>query len=515
MAIPTVNVTGTIYDPVGQPVVGAKVKIKMSGIDLYQSQYIYPTEQIYTTDAGGAFSAALFPNAIGEMNTVYTVKAMDAAEEKTYLNTTMVVPNNNVTLDDVAGTGPVEVSKAFVGAAKAIPFIDQTERFVSFLKNFNTSIRNYIFPDTSGTVLVVAASFVLGASVGFMSMQPDGIVTRTITGTANQVIVANGDGVAGNPVLSLPQDIHSGALPTFAGLTLSTGNLTVSAGTIGLSTDVLLVRDAANFLAQRNGTSAQEFHIYNTFTDASNYERGLLGWSGNVFRVRTEHDAPGVARELALGVGGNDLWTITTVNNFVANIDNTYDIGAAGATRPRTGYFGTSVVTPLVDSGSANGLSLKVNSGETVATFERNGVTANNFRFLSGAAGTELQVVASGTDTDIAFHFKSKGAGSHIFYTGAGAAAQFQILHTASANVFITVAGSNGANATIDVSSGALRFSAGTSDILWGKPNVALGGGAAPTLGTIGGSGPAAAAQRNWLRFLESDGTASFIPVWR
>ena len=28
--------------------------------------------------------------------------------------------------------------------------------------------------------------------------------------------------------------------------------------------------------------------------------------------------------------------------------DNTYDIGASGATRPRTGYFGTSVVTPVV-----------------------------------------------------------------------------------------------------------------------------------------------------------------------
>jgi len=60
-----------------------------------------------------------------------------------------------------------------------------------------------------------------------------------------------------------------------------------------------------------------------------------------------------------------------------------------------------------------------------------------------------------------------------------------------------------------------LSLSPGTNDIKWNKANSALGGGAAPTVGTIGGSGPAAAAQRNWLRFLESDGTASFIPVWR
>lgn len=38
---------------------------------------------------------------------------------------------------------------------------------------------------------------------------------RTITGTTNQITVTNGDGVSGNPTLSLPQDIHTGASPTF------------------------------------------------------------------------------------------------------------------------------------------------------------------------------------------------------------------------------------------------------------------------------------------------------------
>jgi len=34
--------------------------------------------------------------------------------------------------------------------------------------------------------------------------------------------------------------------------------------------------------------------------------------------------------------------------NLIFPSDNTYDIGAVGATRPRTGYFGTSVVTPAL-----------------------------------------------------------------------------------------------------------------------------------------------------------------------
>ena len=44
---------------------------------------------------------------------------------------------------------------------------------------------------------------------------------RTITGTANQITVTNGDGVSGNPTLSLPQDIHTGASPTFTSMSLT------------------------------------------------------------------------------------------------------------------------------------------------------------------------------------------------------------------------------------------------------------------------------------------------------
>ncbi len=63
-------------------------------------------------------------------------------------------------------------------------------------------------------------------------------VTRTITGTTNQVIVTDGDGVSGNPVLSLPQDIHTGASPTFNAMTLTsgtTGALTLSGANAGIN----------------------------------------------------------------------------------------------------------------------------------------------------------------------------------------------------------------------------------------------------------------------------------------
>lgn len=46
-------------------------------------------------------------------------------------------------------------------------------------------------------------------------------------------------------------------------------------------------------------------------------------------------------------------------------------------------------------------------------------------------------------------------------------------------------------------------------------PLVALGGGAAPTLGTIGGTGPAVAAQNSWMRLRDDAGNHYWVPVWK
>lgn len=44
---------------------------------------------------------------------------------------------------------------------------------------------------------------------------------------------------------------------------------------------------------------------------------------------------------------------------------------------------------------------------------------------------------------------------------------------------------------------------------------IAAGGGAAPTFTTIGGSGPATAAQNGWLKMLDSTGAAIYVPIWK
>lgn len=63
--------------------------------------------------------------------------------------------------------------------------------------------------------------------------------------------------------------------------------------------------------------------------------------------------------------------------------------------------------------------------------------------------------------------------------------------------------------------SGNIEINPGTGDVLLGKALVALGGGAAPTFGTIGGTGPATAAQNTWARFKDSGGNAFWVPAWK
>jgi hypothetical protein len=168
---------------------------------------------------------------------------------------------------------------------------------------------------------------------------------------------------------------------------LSTGNdsfnsaTDTSVGTYGLKTrsdgqiswsstngfsgtaDLILARDAANTLAQRNGTNAQAFRVYNTFTDASNYERINILWSANTAFVETLAAGTGAARSLIIGSNGSGTnlgfmsagtvrWRVNSNGHLTAEADNTYDIGASGANRPRNVYVGTNIISPQFSTNS-------------------------------------------------------------------------------------------------------------------------------------------------------------------
>lgn len=64
-------------------------------------------------------------------------------------------------------------------------------------------------------------------------------VGREIVGTPNQVIVQTGSGLTGNPTLSLPQNIDTGATPEFAGMKLSSLSGLLKATPSGLTAATL------------------------------------------------------------------------------------------------------------------------------------------------------------------------------------------------------------------------------------------------------------------------------------
>lgn len=136
---------------------------------------------------------------------------------------------------------------------------------------------------------------------------------------------------------------------------------TTGASADSAAVDVVLRRDAANTLAQRNDTNAQDNRIYYTYTNASNYARLAIGYSGTNPRIFTQVAGTGSGDDLLIGTttshalafytNNTQRWQINGNGHLLTPADNTYDIGASGATRPRnvyvagTGTFGSTLST--------------------------------------------------------------------------------------------------------------------------------------------------------------------------
>jgi hypothetical protein len=83
-----------------------------------------------------------------------------------------------------------------------------------------------------------------------------------------------------------------------SGTITAASTISINSGAFRFLADTFLVRDAAGVLAQRNGTNAQTFNLYNTYTDASNYERGFMKWNSNVLQIGAEAAGTGTVRPI-------------------------------------------------------------------------------------------------------------------------------------------------------------------------------------------------------------------------
>lgn len=108
--------------------------------------------------------------------------------------------------------------------------------------------------------------------------------------------------------------------------------------------------DAANTLSFRNGANPQELFIHSSYTDASNYSRGHIGFvGGGQFLVGTSQAGSGPAHHLIFQTSGTDRWYVnSTSGHFLSASDLAYDLGQPTANRARgiyAGFLGTSLTT--------------------------------------------------------------------------------------------------------------------------------------------------------------------------
>ena len=153
---------------------------------------------------------------------------------------------------------------------------------------------------TSGTGIGVNAPASFGGNL--LDLQVNGTSQAKFTkeGTLSfgaSTTVAPSTAGVGNWVGTLGLFGNGGALAA----TISATNINISSThSLDWGNDTRLFRDAANTLAQRNVTNAQTFRVYNTYTDASNYERGFLKWNSNVFEIGSEAAGTGTTRPMRI-----------------------------------------------------------------------------------------------------------------------------------------------------------------------------------------------------------------------
>ncbi|MCA9181774.1 MAG: hypothetical protein KDA51_09990, partial [Planctomycetales bacterium] len=119
-------------------------------------------------------------------------------------------------------------------------------------------------------------------------------------------------------------------------------NASAAAGTV----DTFIYRDAANSLALRNSTNAQSFGVYNTYTDASNYERLRMYASSNTFFIKPEAAGTGTVRTIVLDHDTASLEIHNSLNrNFRFSVGNFLPLTNGNSNLGGTGnYFDSAFI---------------------------------------------------------------------------------------------------------------------------------------------------------------------------
>lgn len=177
--------------------------------------------------------------------------------------------------------------------------------------------------NTSGVATLIKAN-VTNTAVGAGSL----LIDLQVGGASRFSITAAGSVTMGTSGVTTVNGVSGQISAASASVVLgSTGVQIGSSLVLQWSTDTIMVRDAANIVAQRNGTNAQTKRVYGTFTDASNYTRLSLAATSTTMTIAAQ----------TAGTGADDIdLTLTPAGTGVVaatgSITSTGTIKTAGYT---------------------------------------------------------------------------------------------------------------------------------------------------------------------------------------
>lgn len=211
------------------------------------------------------------------------------------------------------------------------------------------------------------------------------------TWNGNSAFVSFLDNSADNPGFGV---ISVGGDYTKVAIGLNVGVPYIGFGPGDAGRDIFITRDSAGILAQRNGTNAQTFRVYGTWTSTTSYERlNVKGVASANFEIGPENgSAGGTLRGLTLGGYSAGSSTITPW----LMITNTGNVGIGTTTISARAHVISTTEQLRIGYDASNYYSTTVNSAGSV-TF--NAVGASSSFSFSDAVTCASSFAVTGAST--------------------------------------------------------------------------------------------------------------------